>query len=353
MEQIARITKKYYCGIDLHAKNMYVCTMNAKGKVLFHRQIANETDALLAVLEPYLRSIVVGVESTYNWYWLADFCTDYNIDFCLGHALYIKRKIGRKHANDKRDSNAIANLLRIQDFPLAYPYPAGMRETRDLFRRRITFVRKRAAAYTHIQTLFGQQGMIAPKLLDLQRKSDRRKLINAIDRVECKFSLECDFDYIESLDPLIARIEKNIHKKALRHNRKAFSLLMTIPGCGDMLTLTILYETHNIRRFAIVQNFSSYSRVVKAQRDSCGKAKAGAGQGESKIGNPYLKWAFSQIAVHAIMFSAPILKQYEKSKRKFGIQKALARLEHKFAVAVYYMLKNGTVFDEKRFVTGK
>ena len=55
----------------------------------------------------------------------------------LGHALYRKAIHGGKAANDKIDSRKIAQLLRGGNLPLAYAYPKGLRETRDLWRRRM------------------------------------------------------------------------------------------------------------------------------------------------------------------------------------------------------------------------
>jgi len=53
----------------------------------------------------------------------------------------------------------------------------------------------------------------------------------------------------------------------------------------------MLYEIHDIKRFPRVQNFTSYARLVKPARESAGKLKGGANK---KIGNAYLKWAFSE-----------------------------------------------------------
>ena len=57
---------------------------------------------------------------------------------------------GGKAKNDRIDADKIARLLSGGTFPLAYAYPKGMRETRDLLRRRIYLVRKRAELITHI-----------------------------------------------------------------------------------------------------------------------------------------------------------------------------------------------------------
>ena len=161
-------------------------------------------------------------------------------------------------------------------------------------------------------------------------------------------SIECDLDLIDSLDAMIHRIEKQVLAQAKHHDRNALSILMTTPGIGELLALTILYEIHTISRFRSASNFSSYSRVVRVERESDGKPTNG---GNQKIGNPHLKWAFSEIILGAQKYSPPINRCYEKLKSRHGPERAKSIIAHKFAVAIYHMLKNRQAFDEKRFVS--
>ena len=69
-----------YCGIDLHAKRMYACIIDQDGKTLLHRNLKTQPQALIKAVQPFQnRDLVVGVESTYNWYWLADCCEDQGV----------------------------------------------------------------------------------------------------------------------------------------------------------------------------------------------------------------------------------------------------------------------------------
>ncbi len=128
---------QYYCGIDLHARKMYVFVINSKGEVKVHKNIKTDPDELLSLLKTFLDDIIIGVECVFYWYWLADFYAKQNIPFTLGHALYMKAIHGGKTKNDKIDSYKIALLLKGGNFPTAYPYPQEWRSTRDLLRRRI------------------------------------------------------------------------------------------------------------------------------------------------------------------------------------------------------------------------
>jgi transposase len=342
------VLTKYVCGIDLHAKKLTACVMDREGKIVQKKTISCQREDLIKFLKPWKKDITIGVESTYNWYWLIDTLQEHNIPCCLGHALYIKRKISTKHKSDPVDSRGLADLLRTNQFPVAYAYPREMRTVRDLLRRRHFLVRKRAATFTHFQNSLSQDGCIEPLRKKLQYKSTRWSLIAMTGNVDLQKILTIDLEYIAALDIIIDDLEKTLIKKANHHNRKHYEALQTMPGCGVTTALTVLYETHTIQRFRTPQRYSSYSRVVRAENESAGKNLGGTTN--DKIGNPYLKWAFAEIGQGMIMNYPEINAWFQKQTTIHGKAKAHARLRHKIAVAVYYMLKNDRVFDMDKFL---
>lgn len=149
----------FYCGIDLHARTMYVCIVNHDGEILVHRTMPAGPEPFLKTLAPYREGLVVAVECICTWYWLADLCAQAGMPFVLGHALYLKAIHGGKAKNDKIDSQKIAVLLRGGMVPQAYVYPAAMRATRDLLRRRRSLTRKRAELLGHVQNTHSQYNL--------------------------------------------------------------------------------------------------------------------------------------------------------------------------------------------------
>jgi transposase len=343
------IDKQYYCGVDLHANVMYICIMRKCGKVVLHEELPTDFSRFLKVIKPYLSSIAVCAESTFNWYWLADGCTKYKIPFFLGHALYMKLIHGGKAKNDRVDSKAIADLLRTGLFPPAYPYPEEMRSTRDLLRRRHHFTQQHAGLFRHIKFLLYQQGyMDLPRINNFKAERLRKALSAYKLPDDAAYSLQNDIDMIEYYNSLKNKLENHILKNARGHDNHALALLRSMRGLGKIISLTILYEIHTIKRFKSAQCFSSYARVVKIERSSHGKRLSWK---NNKIGNPYLRGAFSQLSV-IIQQYYPSIKIYtQKLIKKYGTSKAYTLLAHKLAVAVYYMLKNNAAFDVKRFVS--
>jgi len=98
---------QFYCGIDLHARAMYVCIMDQSGEVLVHKNLPTQAEAFLRTIAPYQGDIVVAAECVFTWYWIADLCNQQGIPFVLGHALYMKAIHGGKVKNDRIDSQKI------------------------------------------------------------------------------------------------------------------------------------------------------------------------------------------------------------------------------------------------------
>ena len=266
---------RHYCGIDLHVKTMYVCILDSAGQVLLHRNVKSTPEAFLETIAPYREDLVVAAECMFTWYWLADLCAAEGVAFVLGHALAMKAIHGGKAKNDTIDSHKIAVLLRGGMLPQAYVYPAGMRATRDLLRRRLHLVRKRGELLGHIQNTRAQYNLpgFARRLA---YPANRDGVPAHFPDPSVRKSVEVDLALIEQYDALINDLEVTIVREAKRHDADAFHRLRSVPGIGKVLSLTILSEIHDIARFDRVQEFASYARLVKCHHESGGKKLARA-----------------------------------------------------------------------------
>jgi len=232
---------KYYCGIDLHARKMYVCIINQQGKIKIHKNIKTDPAAFIDLMANFMDDIVVGVECVFCWYWLADLCQQNNIPFVLGHALYMTAIHGGKTKNDKIDSYKPALLLRGGNFPLAYAYPAEMRATRDLLRRRMYISRRCGELVAHIQNTNTQYNL-PPFKKKLSRKYNHEGVAGRFSDPEVRKSVEVDLAMIESLNEILAKVEWHIEKTARIHDYHSLFLLRSIPGVGQIPALVILMK---------------------------------------------------------------------------------------------------------------
>jgi transposase len=253
---------------------------------------------------------------------------------------------GGKATNDKIDAQNIAVLLRGGMLPQAYVYPAEMRATRALLRRRLHLTRKRAELLAHIQNTNSQYNL--PEIgKKIAYKANRGGVAERFPDPAVQKSVEVDLALIDFYDQLLRDVELTIVQTAKQHDAQTLYRLQSVPGIGKILSLVLLYEMHDSTRFPRVQDFVSYCRLVKCAKESAGKRYGTSG---TKIGNAYLKWAFSEAAVLFLRNHPAGQKYLARLEKKHGKGKALTVLAHKLARAVYDMLRRDTVFDRQKFL---
>jgi len=249
---------QFYCGVDLHTKRMYLCILDRDGNKQLHRNVRAKPHDFLRAVEPFREDLIVGAECMFTWYGLADLCLDENINFVLGHALYMKAIHGGKKKDDKIDSEKLARLMRGGTFPLSHVYPREMRATRDLLRRRTFLMRRRSELLAHVQ-MVNHQYNLDPFEKMLQYACNR-DVLDRFEQDSTRQNVEADLQLIGHYDQLLKQLESNLLRQAKLHDPQACFLLKTIPGVGNLLSLMLLYEIHTIDRFASVGDFLSYAR---------------------------------------------------------------------------------------------
>ncbi len=219
-------THPHYCGIDLHARNLYVCIMRQDGDVLVHKNIKARPDRLMKLVAPYRQDLVIGVECMFAWYWVADLCREQGIALILGHALYMRAIHGGKAKNDKIDANKIAVLMRGGMFPEAYVYPCEMRGTRDLMRRRMHLMRKRSELLAHVHNTNSQYNL--PEIQkNLRYVFNREGIAERFTDSSVQKSIELDLNLIDFYDKQLSKVEWHIQKHATACDQHCLMLLRT------------------------------------------------------------------------------------------------------------------------------
>ena len=186
------INSEFYCGVDIHSKRSYICVLDNTGKKYLNRSMVNNFQ-----------------------------------DF--------------------------KELLRTNFFPEAYPYLREMRPTRDLLRRRHRLVSIRAEAYSHIQMVAHQNGIQGIGSAEVKDKSFRDEMIKLFDVHQVTPLITAGLEVIDLFTPVIEKMEKEVQQNAVHHNPKDVLLCQTTLGIGDMLSLIMVYESHDIKRLILQQ----------------------------------------------------------------------------------------------------
>ena len=336
----------FYCGIDLHARSMYVCIVNQDGEIRLHRNMQAAPEPFLTAVAPSRVGLVVAVECLCTWYWLADLGTHEGIPFVLGHALSMKALHRGTAKNDTIDAHKIAALLRGGMLPQAYGSPAEMRATRALLRRRMPLMRKRAELLAHIHHTNSQYNL--PEIgKKIAYKANRDGVAARFPEPAVQKSLEVDLALIGYDDPRLHDVELSIVRLAKQHDPDTFSRRQSVPGIGKILRRVLLYDIHDIRRVPRVQDFLSYCRLVKGAKESAGKRDGTSG---AQSGTADLTWACSAAAVLFLRDHPAGQKYLTTLENTHGQGNALTLLAQQLARAVYYLFTRHTAFALHTFL---
>jgi len=328
-----------YCGIDLHATNSYVVVLDEDDRAVLEQRIPNKLEVLLAELEPLRGSLKgVAVESTFNWYWLVDGLEDHGYALELVNTTAAKQYQGLKSRDDRHDARWIAHMLRLGILPHGHVLPREERAVRDLLRRRSKVVQQKTATLLALKNLLARNTGAMVSATELKRLQ-RGEYPEQIQDPHIRRAIDGAVHLLDVLEEECAQLQATV--KAAGLERPGYRNLRTVKGIGELLALTILYQTGDIRRFPKVGNYASYCRCVRTTHESNGRRK---GQGNRRLldgeGNPYLSWAFSE-AAHFVIRNQPAARRYfdRKKKASNGIV-AVRAVAHKLSRAAYFMLRD-------------
>ena len=331
-----------YTGIDLHSNNNYLGIIDGEGNRVYKRKLPNDLNQVLKAMEPFKQDIKgVVVESTFNWYWLVDGLMDNGYKTHLANPAAIKQYEGLKYIDDQWDSFWLANLLRLGILPEGYIYPKQERPIRDLLRKRLHLVRHRTSHILSVENLISRNLGIKMGSNTVKRL-DSDYLTHLFKDEHLLLAVNTSVEVMRFLTMRIKDIERIV--KAKIKLRKGYEPLLSVPGIGDILGLTIMVEVGDIGRFKRVGNYSSYCRCVQSTRISNAKNK---GKGNQKNGNKYLSWAYVKAANFAIRFCAQARRYYQRKAAKANTVVAIRALSHKLARASYYVMRDQVSYDPK------
>jgi transposase len=333
-----------HCAVDLHGNNGYYGVIDQTGKRLLSKRLPNCLETVLATLEPFREQLDEGVvvESTFNWYWLVDGLSDNGYPVRLANPAAMEQYNGLKNTDDETDTFFLTELSRLRILPEGFIYPKEERPVRDLLRRRLLLVRQRTAHILSFQSLVSRQRAMHISANDV-KKLWPKQVAQFFDDERLVLMGATNVEVIRFLTQQIRQIERTVLGEV--ELKPQYSKLLTVPGIGKILALTIMLETGDIGRFAKVGNYTSYCRCVSSSRSSNEKRK---GENNRKNGNRYLAWAYVE-AANFIRRHCPEAKRwYQRKSAKSKQVVATKALASKISKACYFIMRDRADFDVKK-----
>jgi transposase len=329
--------------LDLHKRNVFCGLIDEESQPIYRRRLPAELPTILQALEAYRPQLkALAVESTYNWYWLVDGLQAAGYPVHLANPAAMQQYSGLKQTDDETDALWLAEMLRLGILPEGYIYPKAERPVRDMLRRRMLVVRQATQTVLSLQSMVTRhtgQSVSAAKLSGW-----------TLSEVRGTFADPCVQETAAAMVELLGQqrhIQHRLEKQVLAVAKPtgSFQRLLTLPGIGNVLGLTICLETGPITRFASAGDYASYCRAVNSRCESDGKKK---GEGNRKNGNKYLAWAYVEAAHFAQRYSPRAQAWFARKTARAGRVVAVKALACKLAKAAYHVLRDEVDFDESK-----
>jgi transposase len=341
------MTEEIFAGIDLHGNNVMIGIVDESGHRLKHQKLACDLNQIVSFLEPWRAQLKsVAVESTYNWYWLVDGLRALDYPTKLANPAQIEQYSGIKHADDKNDAFFLADLQRLNILPTGYIYDPVLRPVRDLLRRRLGLVHQRTALLLSFKSLYARTTGQAMSLGRLKAMEPNETKTLYQHPANCLIAL-LQKEHIDKLCQSIELIEKTVLAQA--RELPCYQKLLSLPGVGHILGMTITMEVGEISRFKTPGQFASYCRTVNSQRLSNNKKK---GDNNRKCGNKYLAWAFVEAANFARQHHDHCRRWFDRKAARTSKVIATKALACKLAKAAWYLMSQGSDYDPRRMCPG-
>lgn len=302
-----------YVGIDIGKKACTVTLVNENGKPLAHLEIQNAKPGwtkLQRRLKPGDRLVLEA--GTYA-YPIHDHFVNRGFEVVPAHPRAIRQITESDKKTDRRDSETLAQPLRVDYLPRAYiPDPETLVD-RDLLRTRVDLASSQTSLKNRVRAYLARNSLELPckdselfdkglQWLRQHRWGDARDVVLQ--------SLLIEYDAIQAqkavLDAEIARTASD------DENAK---LLMSIPGIDYYLAMAIVAEVGDVSRFKSREAFRAYAGCAPRSRESAGVNRA---SGTNRDASPRLKTAFSMVEQTAMRVNGPIRDAYKKRLEQTG-----------------------------------
>ena len=336
--------KSYHLGIDLHKKFSYWTLLDQSREVLFQGKILTkekETVEALSRLPVAAKDIQAAIEPVSQWGWYAEVLEHEGVEVKLVDSLKSKLIAESKLKNDKVDSRALAELLRSDFLPTAYLAPQETRELREMLRWRMFFSGWRTRAKNRIHSILWKHGLEYPHS-DLFGKKGllwlKEQTLRPVFQSELQSllrSLEMVLEEIKSLDKEVTRRVK-IDQEA--------RILMSMPGVGPIVALTIQAEVGDFKRFPSGEKLASYSGLVSSSNSSGERLRFG---NITKRGSKHLRNVMVEAACQVKPKWGTLYSFFERIKLKKGNKVARVALARKMLTVLWVMVYKNEPFRDQ------
>ncbi len=300
---------KFYIGLDVHKKFTYYIVRDIEGTILLDGKCASIGKDLHEILEPYLISCILGLETNTEIYPIYEYFKALSNDIRAGNTIQLRSLIGK---NDRLDAKRMSDMLRLNTFPQAYIPEGKLKELRGLVKTRHSVSCEIRRIGSQIQAQIRKYGLIMPNG-EAFTKRWIKVLQEHIVLNHAGIELKHMFDLYKLINNKLEDLTIQMTAYAKEHFPKEYESISAHKGIGEILTPYFISEICPITRFASVKKLRRYAGVIPCSNESAEKTYSSFLPKATSRG--ILRWALVE-AAHCMTMHNEKIKAYYKKKKK-------------------------------------
>jgi transposase len=322
----------WHVGIDLHRATIVIAAVNDAGEAMDAVTIRCEGTTTIVEVVKKLGVFRAVIEASGTYRWLYDLLRPYGT-VLLAHPLRLRAMIQRRSKTDKLDAQLLANLLRINQIPLAYIPPEPYQQLRDLTRCRARLARDQAEVKIKLRALLARRNRQAPYRVPFGVRG-------------IAWFGKQDFGPIENLvrDELLERLTHyrrqltilDEHMVPAARNFPQVEVLLNIHGIALFSALLIVAELGEVERFRTAKQVGAYAGLTARVHQSGGHCYRGS---ITRQGSPWLRWILVEAAMKAIREDAALKNFYTRVRKRSSAKIARVATARKLAEICWKRLR--------------
>lgn len=283
---------KVYVGLDYHQDQVQVCVLDAEGRVLGNRGLANDAGAIVVWAERWGQVQAAALEACCGAAHLGQELRNRGWNVSLAHPGIVARMKQNPDKTDLADARLLADLLRVGYLPKVWLAPEQLRRLRRLVRHRQQLVDQRRAVKLRIRSLLRENRLRPEEGVSPWTKRYLAWLVEGAALLEDdRWLMEQHVAALAELGRQIREVEQRL--EAWAEQDAVVQKLLTFTGVGLVTAVTLRAEVGEFDRF---QNGKQLSRFcgVTPRNASSGQRQADAGL--ITVGNPQLRQVLVELA---------------------------------------------------------
>jgi transposase len=299
----------WHIGIDLHRETVVFAAVNDNGEVRPPIRIACSDVTEIALAFERLRPFRAVIEATSTYRWLFHLLSPLGT-ILLAHPLRLRAMIQRRSKTDRLDAQLLAQLLRINQIPLAYIPSDDFQMLREVTRQRTRLTRQQTQTKNFLRWLLARHNLKAPYRCPFGPRGIywySRQDFGPVDNSIRDELLKRLVHYSDEIAAVDARLQ------SLRPQFPQVESLLVLYGVGLFTAMVVVSEFGDVSRFRRAKQAGAYTGLTSRIDQSGSHSYSGH---ITRQGSPWLRNVLVEAAMKIVREDVGLANFYTRIRKR-------------------------------------